>query len=87
MPQAHRILEKPEMNPPRYYAIKAYGIGPFPKFYDSFKNMAVVDSTLRNLKSDGYHTAEVMRDTPRVPGYFGITREIVKTVDLTKPLP
>lgn len=27
MPQAHRILEKPEMNPPRYYAIKAYGIG------------------------------------------------------------
>lgn len=65
---------------PRYYSIRLYGLGPFPKFMDSFKTMAIVDKWLAMAKADGYHTAEVLRDAPSTPGNVGITREIICTI-------
>lgn len=65
---------------PLYYSIRLYGCGPFPKFIDSFKTMGDVAKWLKMAKSDGYHTAEVLRDKPAPFGFVGITREVVKTI-------
>ena len=64
----------------RYYSLRLYGHGPFPKFIDSLKTMATVDKWLSMAKADGYHTADILRDEPSNPGYVGITRELVRTV-------
>lgn len=72
------------MKTPRYYSIRLYGLGAFPKFIDSLKNMETVNRWIRMAKDDGYIMAEVYRDMPKVIGYFGVERELIKTLELTK---
>ena len=63
----------------RYYAVKAYGFSTFPSFHDSFPTFVMARKTAQALIKDGWRFAEVMRDDPRKPGYFGIERTIVET--------
>ena len=72
------------MTTPRYYSLKLYGIGQFPKFYDSFKNMETVNRWLKMAKDDGFKLAEIYREIPGKIGYFGVERELIKTVELAK---
>ena len=62
------------------YALNLYGNGPFPKFMDCYKTLALARSTARQAIKDGYHTVEILRDLPRKPGYFGIERELIETI-------
>lgn len=64
----------------RLYAIKVYGLGVFPKFYDSYPTLALARSAAKSMLSEGWQTAEIMRDLPRTPGYFGIQREVIETM-------
>ena len=64
----------------RYYSIRLYGLGTFPRFLDSFKRMTDVDRWLAMAKSDGYHMAEVLRERANTRGTFGVERDIVKTI-------
>jgi len=68
------------VKPPRYYALRCFGIGPFPKFYDSFKTLALARRWAQQAKKDGYHTVEILRDQPKRVGYFGIERELVEVL-------
>lgn len=72
------------MKKPSYYSLKLYGIGEFPKFYDSFKNMETINRWLKMAKDDGYKLAEIYREKPGVRCYFGVVRELIKTVELSK---
>ena len=66
----------------RYYSIKLFGLGPFPRFMDAFKNMETVNRWLAMAKADGYTSAEVYRETVDQPAIFGVNRELVKEVQL-----
>lgn len=68
------------MNTPRYYSLKLYGLGPFPKFIDSFRTKSVLNKWISMAKSDGYTLIEVYRDKPRQPGQLGIERELIETI-------
>lgn len=72
------------MKTPRYYSMRLYGLGAFPKFIDSLKNMETVNRWIKMAKDDGYALVEVYRDLPQVIGYFGVERELIKTVELAK---
>jgi hypothetical protein len=61
------------------YALKLYGIGPFPKFIDNLRDMRTVKKWLAMAKSDGYREADIFKDAPKKPGYFGIERQLVRT--------
>lgn len=64
----------------RYYALRCYPHSGFPKFYDSFKTLALARQWARQALKDGYHTVEILRDQPRKAGYFGIERELKETL-------
>jgi hypothetical protein len=66
------------MKQPRYYALRCYASTGFPKFYDSFKTLALARQWAKQALKDGYHTVEVLRDEPRKVGYFGIERELLE---------
>ena len=72
------------MKTQRYYSLKLYGIGQFPKFYDSFRNMETINRWLKMAKDDGFRFAEIYREKPQNTGYFGVERELIKTVELAK---
>jgi len=65
---------------PRYYALRCFAHTGFPKFYDSFKTLALARQWARQALKDGYHTVEILRDQPKKVGYFGIERELVETL-------
>lgn len=66
------------------YAIKCYGAGlMFPLFMDNLKNRRIVDYYVQQGKSDGFHTIEVLKENPTKPGYFGVTRTLVQTLNFT----
>jgi hypothetical protein len=66
---------------PRYYALKAYASTGFPKFWDSYKTLTLARQWANQAIKDGYHTVEIMRDQPRKPGYVGIERELIETLN------
>lgn len=68
------------MKQPRYYALRCYASTGFPKFYDSFKTLAIARQWAKQARKDGYHTVEILLDKPRQAGYFGIEREIVEVL-------
>ena len=68
------------MTTPRYYSMKLYGLGPFPKFIDSLKTKAVLKKWISMARQDGYTLIEVYRDKPRQPGQVGIERELIETI-------
>ena len=49
---------------------------------DCYKTLTLARATARQALKDGYHRVEIMRDLPRKPGYFGIERETVETIEL-----
>ena len=63
------------------YALTLYGHGPFPKFMDSYKTLTQARASAAQAIRDGYHLAEILRDLPRKPSYFGIEREIIETLE------
>jgi len=65
---------------PRYYAIKLYPYAGFPKFWDSYKTLTQAREVARRNLGDHFHTAEIMRDAPKKPGYFGIERDVIETL-------
>lgn len=68
------------MTAPRYYSMKLYGLGPFPKFIYSFKTKAMLNKWISMARQDGWTRIEVYRDKPRQPGQIGIERELIKTI-------
>ena len=64
----------------RLYAVNGFGIGPFPKFYDSYKTLTQARRVARNMLKEGCHTVDILRDMKRPAGYFGIPRETVETL-------
>ena len=64
----------------RLYAVNGFGIGPFPKFHDSYKTLTQARGVARNLIKEGCHTVDILRDLKRPEGYFGIPRETVETI-------
>lgn len=68
------------MTAPRYYSLMLYGLGPFPKFIDSFKTKSVLNKWISMAKQDGWARIEVYRDKPRQAGQLGIERELIETI-------
>lgn len=68
------------MKNPRYYAIQAFGIGPFPKFMDNYKTLTQARRIAAGLLRQGFHTVEILRDAKKPAGYFGIPRDIVEAL-------
>lgn len=67
------------MKNPRYYSLRVYGIGPFPKFYDCFKTMVIARQWAKMAFGDGAHTIEILREVYRGE-IFGVERELIETI-------
>ena len=67
----------------RLYALELYGFPghPFPKFLDSYPTLTHARMAARQAIKDGWRLVEILRDKPRKPGYVGIEREHVETVE------
>lgn len=70
------------MKTPRYYAVRAYGFPghPFPKFWDSYPTLTSARRAATQAIRDGWRECEILRDKPRKPGYVGIERETIETL-------